>query len=100
MNTKLSKPVIASLSALGLMLASQNAGAFGMMKVGEWNMEFSGNINGFVSDVKCDAGAGPVLSGLACGSAGVDYDDNNVRTGLLPSWFGFHAERTENATKY
>ncbi|HEX5940417.1 MAG TPA: porin, partial [Dehalococcoidia bacterium] len=29
-----------------------------------------------------------------------DYDDNNVRTGLLPSWFGFHAERTEENTKY
>jgi hypothetical protein len=32
--------------------------------------------------------------------SGGDYDDNNVRTGLLPSWFGFHAERTEDGTKY
>ncbi len=94
------KGLVASASALGLILTSQGAGAFGMMDVGEWKVEFSGNVNGFVSDVKCDAGAGPVLGGLACGSNGSDYDANNIRTGLLPSWFGFHAERTEENTKY
>ena len=97
---KIGKHVLTFASALGLMLASQGAGAFGMMDVGEWKVEFSGNVNGFISDVKCDAGAGPVLAGLACGSNGGNYDDNNIRTGLLPSWFGFHAERTEQATKY
>jgi len=95
------KGLVASASALGLMLTSQGAGAFGMMEVGEWKVEFSGNVNGFISDVKCDSGTGPVLSGLACGSlSGGDYDDNNIRTGLLPSWLGFHAERTEKNTKY
>lgn len=95
------KRLFACASALGLVLASQGASAFGMMEVGEWKVEFSGNVNAFVSDVTCDAdAAGPVLSGLACGSFGVSYDDNNVRTGLLPSWFGFHAERTEGNTKY
>ena len=29
-----------------------------------------------------------------------DYKDTNIRTGLLPSWLGFHAERTEGNTKY
>jgi len=98
---KIHSGLVASASALGLMLTSQGAGAFGMMDVGEWKVEFSGNVNGFVSDVKCNAGAGPVLGGLACGSlSGGDYDANNIRTGLLPSWFGFHAERTEENTKY
>jgi predicted porin len=94
--------LVVSASALGLMLTSQGAGAFDMFEVGEWKVEFSGNVNGFLSDVKCESDpAGPVLSGLACGSlSGGDYDDNNVRTGLLPSWFGFHAERTEANTKY
>jgi len=89
-------------ASVGLLLASQGAAGFGMMEVGEWKVEFSGNVNGFLSDVKCDSDdAGPVLSGLACGSlSGGDYDDNNVRTGLLPSWLGFHAERTEGSTKY
>jgi hypothetical protein len=90
----------ASVSALGVLLVSQGAGAFGVLEVGEWKVDFSGNINGFISDVNCDAGTGPVAGGLACGSAGADYDDNNIRTGLLPSWFGFHAERTEGSTKY
>jgi hypothetical protein len=91
----------ASAGALGLLLVSQGAGAFGVLEVGEWKVDFSGNINGFLSDVKCEADPqGPVAGGLACGSAGTDYDDNNVRTGLLPSWFGFHAERTEGNTKY
>ena len=97
---KIRMHVLTCAIALALMLASQGASAFGMMDVGEWKVEFSGNVNGFVSHVNCDPGAGPILSGLACGSNGLDYDDDNVRTGLLPSWFGFHAERTENATKY
>jgi len=94
--------LVAPLSALGLMLTSQSAGAFDMIEVGEWKVEFSGNVNGFLSDVKCESDpAGPVLAGLACGSlSGGDYDDNNVRTGLLPSWLGFHAERTEGNIKY
>src|SRR5687768_2532978 len=98
---KICRHVVACACALGLTLASQIAGAFGMMEVGEWKVEFSGNVNAFVSDVKCESGAGPVLSGLACGSlSGGSYDDNNIRTGLLPSWLGFHAERTEGDTKY
>jgi predicted porin len=94
--------LVAPLCALGLMLTSLAAGAFDMIEVGEWKVEFSGNVNGFLSDVKCESDpAGPVLAGLACGSlSGGDYDDNNVRTGLLPSWLGFHAERTENDIKY
>ena|SRR5882672_68238 len=94
--------VFACASALGLVLASQGAGAFGMMDVGEWKVEFSGNVNGFLSNVDCSSdAAGPVLAGLACGSlSGGDYKDTNIRTGLLPSWLGFHAERTEGSTKY
>ena len=94
--------VFACASALGLTLASQGAGAFGMMDVGEWKVEFSGNVNGFLSNVDCTSdSAGPVLAGLACGSlSGGDYKDTNIRTGLLPSWLGFHAERTEGSTKY
>ena len=95
------KGLCVSAGIAGLVL-SQAAGAFGMMDVGEWKVEFSGNVNAFASDVKCESDPdGPVLAGLACGSlSGGDYDDNNIRTGLLPSWFGFHAERTEEGRKY
>jgi len=100
---KVHKRLVASTSALGLLLASQGAGALDAIEVGEWKIDFSGNINGFVSDVKCESPAvgAAVLGGLACGSlSGGDYDDNNVRTGLLPSWLGFHAEKTEGDNKY
>jgi predicted porin len=100
---KVRKRLVASTTALGLLLASQGAGALDAIEVGEWKIDFSGNINGFVSDVKCEspAGAGTVAGGLACGStSGGDYDANNVRTGLLPSWLGFHAEKTEGDNKY
>ena len=71
--------------------------------MGEWKIDFSGNINGFASDVKCEspAGGATIGGGLACGSlSGGDYDANNVRTGLLPSWLGFHAEKTDGDNKY
>src|SRR6267142_651106 len=79
----------------GFSLLSQDAGAFGMMDVGEWKLQFSGNVNGYLSNVDCKNSTGPVLGGLACGSIFGEYKDSNVRTGLLPSWLGFHAERTE-----
>src|SRR4029453_1153594 len=83
------KRLVASSSALALLLASQSAAALDAIEVGEWKIDFSGNINGFASDVKCDSPASGAIigGGLACGSlSGGDYNDNNIRTGLLPSW--------------
>ena len=66
-----------------------------MMRIGDWEVDFSGNVNAFYTFVDCD---GPVMGtvdgGLACGSGGGDFDVNDVRTGLLPSWLNFYA-RTE-----
>lgn len=94
----------AAASAVAL---PQGASAFGMMEVGEWEIEFSGNVNAFVTTQECEApsmvpdGEGgmiqPVVAGgLACGSfaPALDRDIGNIRTGLLPAWFGFHAQRT------
>jgi len=100
---KVDKRLVASTSALALLLASHSAAALDAIEVGEWKIDFSGNINGFASDVKCDAPASGAIigGGLACGSlSGGDYDDNNIRTGLLPSWLGFHAEKTDGNNKY
>jgi predicted porin len=71
-----------------------------MMNVGDWQVEFGGNVNGFLTHTKCDPDeAGPVDGGLACGSFGADRDVGNIRTGLLPSWFGFHATQEKNGFK-
>jgi Gram-negative porin len=100
---KVDKRLVASTGALALLLASQGAAALDAIEVGEWKIDFSGNINGFASDVKCDSPpSGAIIGGgLACGSlSGGDYNDNNIRTGLLPSWLGFHAEKTDGDNKY
>jgi predicted porin len=97
---KIRRILAGSVPAVALLLASQGASAFGMMNVGDWQVEFGGNVNGFLTHTKCDPDeAGPVDAGLACGSFGADRDVGNIRTGLLPSWFGFHATQEKNGFK-
>jgi predicted porin len=80
-------------------LPTSNAQAFESMQMGEWDVQITGNINGFLTSTECDPGAGPVAGGLACGSNGVDRDLGNVRTGLLPAFFSFHGtQEAENLT--
>lgn len=80
-------------------LLSPNAQAFESMQMGDWDVQITGNINGFLTTTECDAGAGPVAGGLACGSIGIDRDLGNIRTGLLPAFFSFNAtQETENLT--
>lgn len=65
------------------------------LKAGDWDVEFSGNVNAYYTHAGCqDPGATTtVAGGLACVSAD---DDVNVRTGLLPSWFNFSAKTRHN----
>lgn len=102
MKSRLWMKRLAVLSCAGLLSTlSSTAGAFGMMEVGDWEVEFSGNVNGFWTNVECDADLNGVVSGgLACGSNGATRDFSDIRTGLLPSWFGFHAQRTTDNLKY
>ncbi len=81
-----------------LMITSISAHAFEAIKMGDWDVSFSGNINGFLTEVDCDTnGNGNVAGGLACGSlVGADYSTSNIRTGLLPSWLGLNAKTEAN----
>ena len=86
--------VSALMGMIVLMGASISAQAFESMKMGDWDVDISGNINGFFTNVDCDPqGNGVVAGGLACGSNGSDRNVGSIRTGLLPSWFGFHAKQ-------
>jgi predicted porin len=78
------------LAMTALALLTFDARAFESMQMGDWDVQITGNINGFLTSTECDAGAGVVSAGLACGSDGVDRDLGNIRTGLLPSFFSFH----------
>lgn len=79
--------------AIGALFGASSANAAIGMQVADWNIEFSGNVNAFYTNASCDDSGATVLAGLACVSAD---DDVNVRTGLLPSWFGFTAKTTAN----
>ena len=78
-----------------LIITSTNAQAFESMKMGDWDVDISGNINAFFTSIDCEPNVigDDVDAGLACGSNGVDRTVGNVQTGLLPSWFGFHAKQ-------
>ena len=88
----------AFISSIGLVFATGTAYAIGPIEVGGWELSFSGNVNGFATVTKCDSqsGGGVVEAGLACGSNGNSRTVTAIQTGLLPSWFGFGAETTQN----
>ena len=68
------------------------------LNAGDWTLQFSGNINAFSTNIDCDAkkAGATVAGGLACGSNGKDYKSKNVQTGLLPAWFSFNANTTND----
>jgi predicted porin len=90
--------VTALLGLIVLIVAPINAQAFESMKMGEWDVAISGNVNAFFTSIDCDTNAnGIVSSGLACGSITTsDYKSGNVQTGLLPAWFGLNAKQESN----
>jgi len=94
MSTKHLKSWVSALTGMTLLMLTMSAQAFEAIKMGDWDVSFSGNINGFLTEVDCDTNAnGVVAGGLACGSlVGSDYDQSNIRTGLLPSWLGLNAK--------
>ena len=94
---KHSKSIAAAVVLGSMLTATPVFAAFeglSMMRMGAWEVDFSGNINAFVTQVDCDPDGGindKVAAGLACGSDGEDTDHHNVQTGLLPSWFNMSA---------
>ena len=79
-----------------LVLASSTAYGIGPLRVGEWDLDFSGNANGFYTIADCKTGGDVVAGGLACGSNGSDRTVHAIQTGLLPTWFGFSAKTTQS----
>ena len=64
-----------------------------MMRMGAWEVDFSGNVNAFATIGECDPQIAGTLvgGGLACLGNDKDEDYTDVRDGLLPSWFNFTA---------
>ena len=64
-----------------------------MMRMGAWEVDFSGNVNAFATIGECDPQIEGTLvgGGLACLGNANDEDYTDVRDGLLPSWLNFSA---------
>ena len=95
MITKQNKSCVTALTGMiVLLVTSIDAQAFESIKMGNWDVDISGNINAFFTSIDCEPNVigADVDAGLACGSNGVDRTVGNVQTGLLPSWFGLHAK--------
>ena len=87
-------PVLAGALLSGTVFADAFEG-LSMMRMGAWEVDFSGNVNAFFTNGECDSKSdGPIAHGWACGSGGQDKDFGDVRDGLLPSWFNFSAATT------
>ena len=93
----LKKLTVAMISCLIFTIPMSSAFAafegLSMMRMGAWEVDFSGNVNAFATIGECDPQrVGTVVGGgLACLGNGLDEDYTEVRDGLLPSWFNFSA---------
>ena len=91
--------ILVCLSATMFGVSTAYGDAFeglSMMRMGAWEVDFSGNVNAFFTNGECDSSGNgeTVYHGLACGSDGNDRDYGDVRDGLLPSWLNFSAATT------
>ena len=86
--------------AVGVALALGSASAAYAeigFKAGDWDLTFSGNVNGFATWNKCDSSATIVLGGLACSKpANGGVDEQSIESGLLPSALVFGAKSRQS----
>jgi predicted porin len=88
MNKKLSMAVAGAVMAMGASAA--NAGI--TIPAGDWTIDIGGNVNAFYTNYDGDVDAG--FSGLV--AAPTDGDQQNIRTGLLPSAIGIGGKTRQN----
>ena len=92
----LKKLTVAMISCLIFTIPTSAFAAFeglSMMRMGAWEVDFSGNVNAFATIGECDPQIEGTFvgGGLACLGNANDEDYTDVRDGLLPSWFNFSA---------
>jgi predicted porin len=87
---KLSMAVAGALALAGASTANAGIG----FKAGEWDVDFSGNVNGFATYNDCDnQNVRTISGGLACNQpSGTKQSTTSVESGLLPSALVFSAK--------
>jgi len=62
------------------------------LKAGPWDLDFSGNVNGFATFNNCDNSSTSVQGGLACNTGSGGSNVASIESGLLPSALVFSAK--------
>lgn len=84
------KKICTAVAGALALLGTSAAQAELSWKAGDWDLSFSGNVNGFATFNDCDNNPVTVAGGLACNGAG--NDEQNIESGLLPSALVFSAK--------
>ena len=93
---KRNKTSLAVGTALALGSASAAYAEIGL-KAGDWDLSFSGNVNGFATWNRCDSSSTVVAGGLACSKpANGGVDEQAIESGLLPSALVFAAKSRQS----
>jgi predicted porin len=80
------KPIFMAVAGACALLGASAANAGIGFKAGDWDLDFSGNVNGFATWVDCDNDPVGVQGGLACNEGSAFGDDEQaIESGLLPS---------------
>ncbi|WP_137719619.1 porin [Methylobacillus flagellatus] len=92
MNKKLGLAVAGAVMAFGASAA--NAGI--IIPAGDWTLDIGGNVNTFYTYNKCDRNSG-IAGATAClGQGGVDDNQTNITTGLLPNYLSVSGKTRQN----
>ncbi len=84
------KKICTAVAGALALLGTSAAQAELSWKAGDWDLSFSGNVNGFATFNDCDNNPVTVAGGLACN--GPAADEQNIESGLLPSALVFSAK--------
>lgn len=85
---KLARSVAAACAIAGMPAAQAGIG----FKAGAWDLDFSGNVNGFATFNNCDDKSQFIAGGLACNTGPGGNDQQSIESGLLPSALVFSAK--------
>ena len=85
---KMGQWIAAALAVAGTTAAQAGIG----VKAGDWDLDFSGNVNGFATWNDCDNKSFNIAGSLACNSGPSGNGVQSVQSGLLPSALVFSAK--------
>lgn len=91
MNKKLNMAVAGAVLAFGASAAQAGI----IIPAGDWTLDIGGNVNAYYTYSDTDDGA-PITGGLAGTNNGLDDNQTNITTGLLPNYLSVSGKTRQN----